>query len=36
MLMMPLITSGLNSLHRNLYAHGNTANNKLRQVAGSI
>lgn len=36
MLMMPLTTSGLNSLHRNLYAHGNAANNTLRQVAGSI
>lgn len=36
MLMMPLTTSGLNSLHRDLYAHGNAANNTLRQVAGSI
>lgn len=36
MLMMPLTTSGLNSLHRNLYSHGNAANNTLRQVAGSI
>ncbi|MFQ7057281.1 MAG: MFS transporter [Turicibacter sanguinis] len=36
MLTMPLTTSGLNSLHRDLYAHGNAANNTLRQVAGSI
>ena len=36
MLMMPLITSGLNSLHKNLYAHGNAANNTLMQVASSI
>ena len=36
MLMMPLTTSGLNSLNKNLYSHGNAANNTLRQVAGSI
>ena len=36
MLMMPLITSGLNSLHKNLYAHGNAATNTLMQVASSI
>ena len=36
MLMMPLTTSGLNSLAKNYYAHGNTANNTLRQVARSI
>ncbi|MBQ6630893.1 MAG: MFS transporter, partial [Romboutsia sp.] len=36
MLLMPLTTSGLNSLHRSLYSHGNAANNTLRQVAGSI
>lgn len=36
MLMMPLTTSGLNSLHRNLYSHGNAANNTLRQMAASI
>lgn len=36
MLMMPLTTSGLNSLHRDLYSHGNAANNTLRQVSGSI
>ena len=36
MLTMPLTTSGLNSLHRSLYAHGNAANSTLRQVAGSI
>ena len=36
MLLMPLSTSALNSLHKNLYAHDNAANNTLRQVAGSI
>ena len=36
MIMMPLTTSGLNTLERNLYSHGNAANNTLRQVAGSI
>ena len=36
MLTMPLTTSGLNSLQRALYAHGNAANSTLRQVAGSI
>ena len=36
MLLMPLSTSALNSLHKNLYSHGNAANNTLRQVAGSI
>ena len=36
MLMMPLTTSGLNSLHRQLYSHGNAIINTLRQVAGSI
>ena len=36
MITMPLTTSGLNSLHRHLYAHGNAANSTLRQVAGSI
>ena len=36
MIMMPLTTSALNSLHRNLYAHGNAVSNTLRQVAGSI
>lgn len=36
MLLMPLTTSGLNSLHRKYYAHGNAASNTLRQVAGSI
>ena len=36
MTMMPLTTSGLNTLERRLYAHGNAANNTLRQVAGSI
>ncbi len=36
MIMMTLTTSGLNTLDRGLYAHGNAANNTLRQVAGSI
>ena len=36
MTMMPLTTSGLNTLEKSLYAHGNAANNTLRQVAGSI
>lgn len=36
MTMMPLTTSGLNTLDKSLYAHGNAANNTLRQVAGSI
>ena len=36
MIQMPLTTSGLNTLERNLYSHGNAASNTLRQVAGSI
>jgi len=36
MFQMPLTTSGLNTLHKNLYSHGNAASNTLRQVAGSI
>ena len=36
MTMMPLTTSGLNSLHRELYSHGNATVNTLRQVAASI
>ncbi|MGL5616397.1 MAG: MDR family MFS transporter [Sarcina sp.] len=36
MFMMPLTTSGLNTLHKNLYAHGNAVNNTMRQVAGAI
>lgn len=36
LILMPLTTSGLNTLERRLYAHGNAANNTLRQVAGSI
>lgn len=36
MLMTHLTTSGLNSLHRELYSHGNAIVNTLRQVAGSI
>ena len=36
MTLMPLTTSGLNSLHRALYSHGNATVNTLRQVAASI
>ncbi len=36
MITMPLTTSGLNTLERDLYSHGNAANGTLRQVAGSI
>ena len=36
MITMPLTTSGLNTLKRNLYSHGNAVINTLRQVAGSI
>ena len=36
MIQMPLTTSGLNTLDRSLYSHGNAASNTLRQVAGSI
>ena len=36
MLTMPLTTSGLNSLHKELYPHGNAIVSTLRQVAGSI
>lgn len=36
MFMMPLTTSGLNTLERKLYAHGNAANNTVRQIAGAI
>jgi len=36
MIQMPLTTSGLNTLHKDLYSHGNAASNTLRQVAGSI
>lgn len=36
MFMMPLTTSGLNSLERKMYAHGNAANNTMRQIAGAI
>ena len=36
MITMPLTTSGLNSLDRNYYSHGNAIINTLRQVAGSI
>lgn len=36
MITMPLTTSGLNTLQRELYSHGNAAISTLRQVAGSI
>lgn len=36
MFMMPLTTSGLNTLERRLYAHGNAVNNTMRQIAGAI
>lgn len=36
MFFMPLTTSGLNSLERKMYAHGNAANNTMRQIAGAI
>ena len=36
MITMPLTTSGLNSLDRRFYSHGNAIINTLRQVAGSI
>ena len=36
MVQMPLTTSGLNTLDKALYSHGNAASNTLRQVAGSI
>lgn len=36
MFMMPLTTSGLNTLERKLYSHGNAVNNTMRQIAGAI
>ncbi|MGL4874174.1 MAG: MDR family MFS transporter [Clostridium sp.] len=36
MFMMPLTTSGLNTLERKYYSHGNAANNTMRQIAGAI
>ena len=36
MFLMPLTTSGLNTLDRSLYAHGNAVNNTMRQVAGAV
>lgn len=36
MFLMPLTTSGLNTLERKLYSHGNAVNNTMRQVAGAI
>ncbi|MFC7395175.1 DHA2 family efflux MFS transporter permease subunit [Scopulibacillus cellulosilyticus] len=36
MLMMPIMTEGLNALPRRLNAHGTAMSNTLRQVAGSV
>ncbi|MGF7535324.1 DHA2 family efflux MFS transporter permease subunit [Bacillus mexicanus] len=36
LLMMPIMTAGLNQLPAKLIAHGNAATNTIRQVAGSI
>lgn len=36
MLMMPIMTSGLNSLPRRLNSHGTAMSNTMRQVAGSL
>ena len=36
MFLMPLTTSGLNTLDRKLYSHANAVNNTMRQVAGAI
>ncbi|WP_297523066.1 MDR family MFS transporter [uncultured Clostridium sp.] len=36
MFLMPLTTSGLNTLDRSLYSHGNAVNNTMRQIAGAI
>ena len=36
MFLMPLTTSGLNTLKRELYSHGNAVNNTMRQIAGAI
>ncbi|WP_044476802.1 DHA2 family efflux MFS transporter permease subunit [Oceanobacillus massiliensis] len=36
MIMMPIMTAGLNQLPRRLYAHGTAMANTLRQMSGSI
>lgn len=36
LVMMPIMTNGLNSLTAKLYPHGTAANNTIQQVAGSI
>ncbi|MFC3040970.1 DHA2 family efflux MFS transporter permease subunit [Virgibacillus xinjiangensis] len=36
LIMMPIMTAGLNQLPRRLYAHGTAMSNTLRQMAGSI
>ncbi|GAB3054648.1 DHA2 family efflux MFS transporter permease subunit [Virgibacillus ainsalahensis] len=36
MIMMPIMTAGLNQLPRNLYSHGTAMANTLRQMSGSI
>lgn len=36
MFLMPLTTSGLNTLERKYYAHGNAVSNTMRQIAGAI
>lgn len=36
MFLMPLTTSGLNTLERKLYSHGNAVNNTMRQIAGAV
>ncbi|MGL5416545.1 MAG: MDR family MFS transporter [Clostridium sp.] len=36
MFLMPLTTSGLNTLERKYYSHGNAVNNTMRQVAGAV
>ncbi|MGL4992365.1 MAG: MDR family MFS transporter [Sarcina sp.] len=36
MFLMPLTTSGLNTLERKNYAHGNAVNNTMRQIAGAV
>lgn len=36
MIMMPIMTAGLNQLPRRLYSHGTAMSNTLRQMAGAI
>ena len=36
MLMMPIVTAGLNQLPKHLISHGNAVSNTLRQVSGAI